>query len=190
MNIFELLGIQKPGPVPAPPRETLNSILDVVNGDAEVSTVLSAGITTGEIALPQWKQHRAELQQHRRQSAAEGVDAAKLTKLRTLEDRAESEIELLEGGLPALRVRLNKAIAEEQRQRRYHDDRECADEFEQIAEQAFALSKRAAELVKRVERAELKVNPLAVQGAAQVLQFLAGVIEERRPAIRAALATL
>lgn len=106
MNIFEFFGIQSPGAMPAPPRETLETILERLNGDAENATRVGQAMAESEIALPQWEAFREkEMPAHRKGT----TDTTKLTKLRALEDRADSEIELLRDGREGLKQRFTKA---------------------------------------------------------------------------------
>lgn len=125
------------------------------------------------------------LNQRRRQALLEDATDAVLDKIERQIDRATIQLEKLTLAEQPLRDQLEAARARATQEQKERDRNEFAAAFEPLAKDAFDLSRRAGALAARVE--SLHLDPSMRQSALPLLAFLAGWIEERRPAIESAL---
>src|SRR5437016_253461 len=141
MDVFGLLKIPRLSGMPALPSATLASIAGRLNGGAERSDRVAEAHAQIVRAVPEWKAHIEALEHYRRQTVAEGADAARLAKIRAAAERAADELALLQDGEPFMRERLERAQAEERQRGRRRDHQEFRAELAPLLE---AYSARAA----------------------------------------------
>ncbi|MHB8816558.1 MAG: hypothetical protein ACYDAE_25300 [Steroidobacteraceae bacterium] len=159
-----------------------------LNGNALEPASVSEALAKVLADRDSTRAHLEQLNQRRRQALLDDATDAVLDKVEREIDRATIQLEKLTLAEQPLRDQLEAARARATLEQRDRDRAEFAEAFEPLAQDAFALSQRAAGLVARAEG--LHLDPAVRQGAIPLLSFLAAWIEERRPAVEAARVAL
>jgi len=162
----------------------LKTILAKLNGHAVEPPSLAEALAQLARDRQVTKEEIDGLNAKRRQALLEDATDAALDKIERQIDRATIQLEKLTLAEQPLRDQLEAARARATAEQRERDRKHFAEVFEPLADDAFALSRRAADLVALAER--LHLDPAVRQGAIPLLSFLAAWIEERRPAVEAA----
>lgn len=190
MDILELFPFMRRAAEPQTPADTLPVITQRLNGGRGDPAHISQALEDLLEAQSGWSAYKDDQELHLRKLVAEGAAEKARRPIRDAISRASEEINLLEEGEAPLRQLLVKAKAEVIRSRKYRDQNLLAAASTEIIEALIPLAARANELVKRVERGELDIDPGVGMMVLPLLKFWADWIAERRSDFAAAVATL